>query len=655
MSGRIIRGLPLLGLLMMGGCLYPVTQKIDATVCDLSSRPLDLQPSQFAPDQGRPPTAPSEVKPASYQAGGSKPQAGDDKPKGGGKSFEGEGADKPGGGVKSQTRLRIPKELMPGGDVPDLDLENKAPAQKKRELQRFLPRLPDLGEDHPFPPGPEGRPLTLSDLQKLATANSPLIKQAVARVEEARGNAIQVGLPPNPTLGAEIDTYGTTGGAGYMGGFIDQVIRTANKLQLARASAAADVRTAELDLFRARTDLATRVRGGYFAVLVAGESIRLNRGLVKFTTEVYHIQVDAVGGGFAAAYEPMYLRALAIQARAALVQARNRHTAAWKQLAAVMGVPGMPPTQLAGRIDMPLPAFDYADVLARVLSRHSSLRGAEVSVQKAKYDLELARRQPIPDVEVRAMFQKDRTGAPYEIAGSLAVSVAVPIWNRNQGGIMQAQAAFLRAMEESHRLRSELTNTLTDAFERYRNAQVLLVYYRDLVLPDLVRVYRSTYERWNQGVGDINISDIVVAQQNMATSLATYITTLGQMWQSVVDVTDLLQTPDLFGIEGPKHAVAEIPDLEKLGGLPCCHPCSPVPNLHHRVLDGAWPQAAPPMLNLPRSSPQKQPTLPQPTPADRDDKGDMKGKDRTPAGKRLPPPGIDPLLLEPPPPLPTKR
>jgi cobalt-zinc-cadmium efflux system outer membrane protein len=661
--GRTVRWLPLVGSLLLGGCLYPVHQKIDTTVCDLAARPRDLQPA-FTADQGGPLAAAQAAadKPGSDRPKDSESEVPKAKPKDDGKKGDSSEPKR-----RPRARLDIPGELMPGGRVPAIRIpaepdEDDPKRKEKQEARRQLlaqlfPDLPPVGDDKPYPLGPEGRPLTLADLQKLALSNSPLIKQATARVLEARGNAIQAGLPPNPTMGLEIDTFGTTGGAGYQGGFVDQVIKTANKLQLARASAACDLRSAEFDLFKAQTDLATRVRGGYFAVLVAEESIRLNAALVRFTGEVYRLQADAFRQGFGIYYEPIYLRSLAIQARAALVQARNGRTAAWKQLVANMGLAEMPPTRLAGRIDLPVPVFDYREVLARVLSRHSSLASTEATVQKATFDLELAHRTPIPDVEIKAMFQKDRTGAPYEIAGSLSVSVPVPVWNRNQGGILQATGALVRANEEAHRVRSELSNTLAEAFGRYNTNRTNLSLYRDYVLPDLVRVYRATYQRWREDPGPApagvssppGISDIVVAQQNLATAVGTYITTLGQQWQAVVDVTDLLQTPDLFGVEGPKQAVAEIPDLDKLCGLPCCHPCSPIPNLHHRVLDGDWPPAmpaSPPTRSLPQ-------TLPPPKPVDRE--GDRK-KEKSPTSKKTTPvPGVDPLLLEPPPPLPGKR
>ena len=71
---------------------------------------------------------------------------------------------------------------------------------------------------------------------------------------------------------------------------------------------------------------------------------------MEFTDKVYGVQVELAARAFAdaAPYEPMALCVLAYQARANLVQARNRYTSAWKQLAANLGLPGLPPTELVG-------------------------------------------------------------------------------------------------------------------------------------------------------------------------------------------------------------------------------------------------------------------------------------------------------------------
>ncbi len=577
----------LAGFVWHPGCHYPVRENVDAVICELALQPRDLQPIEHAAATTSSPdgtlstcqlstlSSSTTIDPVSWKNRANAPDA-------------------------TPPKLNIPEALHPGGPVPPIRIptpNDKNREQREAAITKLYPPLSGLGEDPTDPPGSEGKPLSLSDLQHLALTNSPDLKQATARVEEAKGLAIQAGLMPNPILGFEADTIGTTGGAGYVGGFLEQTIKTANKLQLSRAAAVLQVKLAELELVRLQAELATKVRTGYYSVLVAQESIRLNRALVRFFTEVYNQQVEMVRkGGFAAPYEPMFLRAIATEARAALIQARNRKVAAWKQLAASMGLPGLPPTEVVGRLDVAIPAYQYNEVLARVLTTHTNVRSALVEIHQAQLELELARRTPIPDVNVRVMLQKDRTAPPFQNSPSVSVGVPLPVWDHNQGNIVSAEAALVRVTENLHKARQDLTSRLAEAFERYENNRVILGYYRDQILPDLVRVYRGVYDRYQQdpggrGESPPSFTDVIVAQQNLAQAVSSYITTLGNLWQAVIDVADILQTFDLFGVHTPTDAVAEIPDLEKLLALPCVHPCSPLPHAHQKVIDRTWPQA----------------------------------------------------------------
>ena len=92
-------------------------------------------------------------------------------------------------------------------------------------------------------PGPCGHPLTLPELQEMAAAQNPTIRQAVSDITTAQGNAIQAGAYPNPHVGYQSDDIGTGNTAGYQGINITQTIATGGKLQLARAAAMVDVET----------------------------------------------------------------------------------------------------------------------------------------------------------------------------------------------------------------------------------------------------------------------------------------------------------------------------------------------------------------------------------------------------------------------------
>jgi cobalt-zinc-cadmium efflux system outer membrane protein len=271
----------------------------------------------------------------------------------------------------------------------------------------------------------------------------------------------------------------------------------------------------------------------------------------------------------------------------------------------------MPLTELAGRVDLPVPVYEYEKVLQRILQQHTDVLTAEASFQQARLRLQQAKVQPIPDVDVRLLLQRDYTGPPFEIAPSISVSVPMPVWDRNQGGIRQAQANLVNMSEEPHRVRTVLTTTLSQAFQRYQDNRVLLGYYRDQILPDLVRVYSGVYERYLRQAdvgGGPSLSDVVVAQGNLAAAVQTYVTTLGGMWQAVVDVTDLLQTDDLFQISGvPTDCPAPVPNLEQLAPLPCRHPCEPVPQLHQAPPTIPWPPTQP-RNQTPAMSPASEPS-----------------------------------------------
>jgi cobalt-zinc-cadmium efflux system outer membrane protein len=474
---------------------------------------------------------------------------------------------------KPAPRLVVPPEL-PGADVPPITKFPEEPALKKQVIQKMFPPLPPGPQLPPTAPGPEGRPMTLADLQRFAAIYSPAIKSAEASVEAAKGSVKQAGAYPNPLFFFEQDTVGT-GPGGYEGFGIHQTVKTWNKLKLQQAAAMMDLLNARLALKRAYSDLAYQVRTNYFGVQVALEGVKVNQALYQFTNEIYQVQVELVEGALAAPYEPLQLRPLAIQARFNLVQAQNQYLASWKQLAATLGLRDMPPTELAGRVDMPVPVFEYTDVLARVLARHTDVLTAYNSIEKAKFNLEFAKVTPLPDVDLNILAQKDYTAPPNLIVHSLQVSVPVPIFDQNLGNIKQAEGLLAQAAAGPDQARNSLTTTLADAYSRYQTARenvaIALQQTRDQV-----RAYRALYARRQSDPTAVTFGDVVTAQQTLAGYIASYVAALGLQWTAVNDVANLLQTDDLFQV-GPKQEMDPVPDLMQFApshGLP---PCSLAP------------------------------------------------------------------------------
>jgi len=439
-------------------------------------------------------------------------------------------------------RLRVPPEL-PGAEVPPLQMPPSTDPAFERALAEIFPQSPAIPAD-PVPT--EGPVLNLAELQQTMLATHPALRQAAADVEAARGAALQAGLPPNPSFGFEADTVGSGRTAGQQGAKYEQLIKTAGKLRLAQAAALVDVLTAEVNLRRAQYDLITQVRAAYFAVLVAQEQLRITNLVALLTNESFRVQVDQLRGGQAAPYEPAQLRALAEQARAALRQAHNRYRSAWRQLAAAVGRPDLPPARLAGSATMTAPVFDYQVLLDRILEIHTDLRNAANGVARARTQVRIAEVTPVPDVNLKVVVQKDYTAPPFATTANVEIGVPVPVWDRNQGGIQQAQAQLGRALEEAQRVRLDLQARLADAIERYQTNRQFVEAYRNQILPDQVRAYRGVVQRYQQEPEKVNYNDIITTQQTLVTSLSNYLNALAAQWQGVADLAALAQLDDLY-------------------------------------------------------------------------------------------------------------
>jgi cobalt-zinc-cadmium efflux system outer membrane protein len=563
--------------LLPGGC-HSLPDHSDATVLSLASLPRDVEPLRPAgpePNPSAPRAGEGMNRGRAQDTGGTTDKARNETAQ---IAFTQTDQTQP--PVPLRRRLEIPLGL-PGAKSPPLRLP-KAPPDRDRALAKLYPPLAPLQAPPQPAPGPDGRPLTLADLQRIAAVHNPSIKNAVAAVEAARGAVIQAGAYPNPSFVWAADTVGT-GGAGYQGGGFDQPIKGANKVRLQKAMAQMDLQNSELALKRAQSDLATQVRSNYFAVLVALENMRISLALARFAEEIYDVQLDLLRAGEAAPYEPMQLRPLVAQARFNLLQAANQYIASWKQLAAALGLPAFPPTELAGQVDLPVPVFEYKEVLARVLSQHTDVVTAMNSLQRSRYAYELAQVTPFPDFDMRFLLQKDYTTGPssasHELVYSGELSFPIPLWDRNKGNIIQAAQQLTQARLQPEQTRLQLTSSLADAFNRYETnrAQVRITLEQ---IEDQVRAYRGVYERRQQTAGEVSFGDLVTAQQTLAAYIASYITALGLQWTAVVDIANLLQTDDLFQA-GPQEPVVPIPDLEEsLGscfGNPVPQPASRPP------------------------------------------------------------------------------
>lgn len=441
---------------------------------------------------------------------------------------------------------------LPGGEAAAIlppRFKTDTPAgERARVIQAAYPKLAALPDEPPS----DLPPLSLAALQEYAKEN-PSIRKAQADAAAAQGAMLQAGLHPNPTIGYQADQWQPgpkpkpLNNNGQQGAYLNQLIKTAHKLPLARQVAAYDYHNAMVALRKAEVDVASQVRTAYFAALIAREGVEINRALSRMADDVYELQLKQVAGGEAAGYEPLQLYAQAAQARNNLAQAEAARKASWRRLAAAVSKPELPIGSLDGRADAPCPDLEEAKLRDRILEQHTELLTARNNILQAQANLKLQRVTPIPDLQTNTYVQYDNVTGNNQFGVQLGI--ALPVFDRNQGNIQKAEAGWAAAQSSLRVTELDLQSRLAEAYGRYEANKAVAAGYRDSVLPNLSRAYRALIGRYQVEPEKVSFNDIVVAQQNLGQSLQNYLSALNAQWQAVADLATLGQLDDVPGVD----------------------------------------------------------------------------------------------------------
>ncbi len=391
----------------------------------------------------------------------------------------------------------------------------------------------------PLPPVDEAidsSRLTLTEVEELAIANHPALRVAEGRLQAARGNWLQVGLPPNPHLGYLGSEIGNSGRAGQQGGFVSQEYVTANKLGLNRAVAMRDVAAAEQALARTRLQILTTVRIRFFEDLAAERAVALARQLTTMAQEavrVSELRLHALEGTRTALLQSQIERD-----SAALMeqQAANRHQAAWRRLASVIGVNGETPPTLDNSLLQTLPELDWETSRERILSGSPELAESKSAVERARCAIARASAGRVPNVDTQAGVQYD--SSTEDTFASVQVSMPVPIFNRNQGAIAQAGGELTAAQAALEAAELAIEQRLAVALRDYETARQRVVMYQETILPaarESLDMVAKAYEQ-----GELEYLEVLTVQQTYTQKNVAYLQDVETAWKRWAEIEGLL-------------------------------------------------------------------------------------------------------------------
>ena len=389
-------------------------------------------------------------------------------------------------------------------------------------------------------------PLSLAKAIELALEGNPEVAAAKRQWEATEGQVLQGRSRPNPELAYSLeDTRSKTRTQSWQ---LNLPVELGGK-RAARTKAAEKTREqAQAQLAELQATVRANVAAAYFDVLTAQERLVLARdsaALAKSSTDTVSKRVAA---GKVSPVEESKARVAEAGVRVELAQAASEQRNALSRLFALLGRIDAPYTVLEGKAEN-LPSVPSLADLQPLISSAPGVVLARIEVDRRKALTALEQSKRVPDVTVSVGMQ--RSNETQRNVLLLGVSVPLPVFDRNQGNLLEALKLEDKARDELQAATVRLHSEVAQARERLSTIIAEVQSLKQDVLPGA----KSAYDAATIGFenGKFNFLEVLDAQRTYFTAKSQYLKALGEAHRAAADIDRLLGASMVPGLIATQH------------------------------------------------------------------------------------------------------
>jgi cobalt-zinc-cadmium efflux system outer membrane protein len=319
---------------------------------------------------------------------------------------------------------------------------------------------------------------------------------------------------------------------------LSQVVELGGK-RLGRLRIAAGERElGQWDLEAARIDALTNATHAFIDVLVAQELVRLTTQTGELVAQVEQSVGARVVAGVVSPIEETRAQVSSASARVERTRAERALATSRARLAGFWGRTSATFAGASGVLDT-VSDVPTLDALRERLRQNPELArwGAEIVLRRDAVALEKAKR--IPDVSLVGGYRRfpDISTGAY-VAG---LSIPLPLFDQNTGGVSETKSRLSRAYEEQRAAEARVAAALVEAHSALASAHNEVLELRRTVVPGS----RQTFEAVSEGyrLGRFGFLDVLDAQRTMIAGGTQYLRALADYHKAVADVERLIGAP----------------------------------------------------------------------------------------------------------------
>ncbi|MEK7816080.1 MAG: TolC family protein [Pseudomonadota bacterium] len=377
---------------------------------------------------------------------------------------------------------------------------------------------------------------TLETSARRALDVAPELRQAEAQVAAREGEYRQADAWPNPTLELRADDkLGIEDGSGgtdltHVG--ISQPLPL-RRLARARAVAAANLEAARENRRYEHLRLENQTAHAYHKLQLAAARLKLaeeKQQQVSGLAETPRGRDPLVR--YLAPTERLRLDILREEAQQAIAFAEGEHSEAASHFRALLAL--LPEAELALTELAPVAPPPPLASLEHGLESHPALNSARKEQEAARAGIEAARASRFNDPALTFFRERDFIGGGRRDVNGVGLSIQIPLWNLNTGGIGKAYAEADQAQARQATRRRDLTSRLRTSHTHLGHLIEQAEHFRVRILDPGKRLFDLT--RRGFSAGEAGILALVDASNTYFDARWRYLELLAQSWIEAADV-----------------------------------------------------------------------------------------------------------------------
>ena len=389
-----------------------------------------------------------------------------------------------------------------------------------------------------------GEPITLARALALTLERSPQLAAFSWDIRAAEARILQAKLLPNPEIswdGEDFTRAGVQSATESMQNtlVLSQLIELGGKRKTRVREAQFDRRAVAWDYQVKRLEVLKSTTLAFIEVLSGQRKVQLAEENVELTERGIPITQKRVEAGKAASVELIRTNTEVATARIELNEATHELEAARVNLAAQWGAKKATFPSVSGNLEQlrPIPSLES---LKAKLQANPELAKWTTERERREASLNSARAEAQPDLTVNAGPRL--LGASHADMSVVAgFSIPLPLWNRNQGKIAEAEANVAKTSDEQAAAEADANAELNEAYQNLERAAEEVRMLRDTVLPGAKSVVDQTTDGY--ATGRFSQLDVLDAQRSYIESRTQYVRALSDFQKAAAQIDALTAGP----------------------------------------------------------------------------------------------------------------